>query len=1416
MDMCFVNILNSVHAYPTVYTCLYKEKRSGNQKAKCLIFGVNRTMQIWKTKGNNCPDYSLNNTKQIGNQKAKRLTTVCTRPKGVLEASEIYLQIIGVQVMLWYLESGAQNTYEQGIVQALEFCDSVISGRLLTDGTWTQYHSLYHLKVGLNKTVEIHSSLIMERIVNQVIRKSYTSGSKARYDDDILEAPMFSMGRSCRHLLYLVSVLSCNDSENLGKFQMPIAGLGILLGRTQELQMAVIEDMLVSSHAKMKLSNLIDLKQSKAGMNMVIVLKKQKLGRLVAKGYRQDAKMDVKTAFLNGDLQEEVFVSQPEGFEDQENPTHVYRLKKALYGLKQAPRAWYDTLSKFLMANNFFKGAVDPTSKFQMSMMGQMSFFLGLQVSQSLGGIFINQAKYALETLKKYGMDPLDHVDTPMVDRLNWTEDSLFGDFHLMQRRIMRDVQDFQVRSTSEVPSVFGDRLVLAWSSKKLRSTGNINYRGWNASPCLDCSLGCLNSGLPTAVANSGLQQSGSYQTGVATAGFPTGGLWQQRLPKQAGCLMAGKNASHRQFGRIFRASGFANSPNGENTMADKIVPDSTLLQNSDEQILDILNLYRNCLRYQNKFFVSTLGGQVYACSTVLDRVIWEECYSKDPDIFLTQKQATKTVEEPNEESNSLLILYGWFSKVLIYYIGKKLSLESHQEKGEEEGNDADLERAIKLSLDPTFLPQGRAPVGGVTIRDPVRRKDLLDQFILAWVIKSPDLTTVPTSSYPMMTHQIKRSMILHQLSIQKELKVTTEDAALKSSDCNFNPPVISPLHRGLISKHHLVTPPPINTEAYKNHQSLPEISSISIASLQLRVEKIGARGCIRQNLNWMLSLRFLKDTHCDLIEKYSVLPCPESVKKQESMKYVLEVRRTVADKVKTQKIAYSDNVETMMMMRLPLAWIKPVGLRDMDSDIGGTLKCSTFPKMEHSLNEFPGTRTDGTNYTRPNVLKFWRKKASMDRRMTLESHQLVLQTKGKRSSASLILEGVRGFEKYQIQLPKERYTLAEMITKNTTFLGKGFQKLHPTDFEDLFLINIKKNSTVSPRTTRLVFTQQSQHVDKKPEYQNRYGRLKAGRLGSGHEDDKRTKQRLFNPSNREKIQIRRILSKSRKLCGRMKRDIDLQVAQDGNPLQDDMRSDQDSALMGGCIKSASLLKARCGNELWEDEDGTYIQMIDYSLWEVHMRMGAAGLQGTKIKGMRREHKEGFCHVETILLLALVSVMVLIYDWSDQARRWSKLSFANHGLTLLKFKTLRTSKLNAITYKTCLESVEAKLLVYKKKESVYKEDIKLTLENFENSSYSLSKLIDCQIVDKCKTGLGYNAVPPPYTGNFMPPKPDLSFFGLEEFVNKPIVSEPTAKKHVVETSEAKTSADKPKAVKKNNGAPIIEDWVSDSEEEDVP
>ncbi|GJV69917.1 ribonuclease H-like domain-containing protein [Tanacetum coccineum] len=94
-------------------------------------------------------------------------------------------------------------------------------------------------------------------------------------------------------------------------------------------------------------------------------------------------------------------------------------------------------------------------------------------------------------------------------------------------------------------------------------------------------------------------------------------------------------------------------------------------------------------------------------------------------------------------------------------------------------------------------------------------------------------------------------------------------------------------------------------------------------------------------------------------------------------------------------------------------------------------------------------------------------------------------------------------------------------------------------------------------------------------------------------------------------------------------------------------------------------------------------------------------------------------------------------------------------------------------------------------------------DKFENASKSLKKIIESQIVVNCKKGLGYNAVPPPLTGNFMPPKPDLSFTGLEEFTNEPVVI-----KHVVENSEAKASEAKPKAVRKNNGLSLypIRTW----------
>ncbi|GKB25716.1 ribonuclease H-like domain-containing protein [Tanacetum coccineum] len=239
--------------------------------------------------------------------------------------------------------------------------------------------------------------------------------------------------------------------------------------------------------------------------------------------------------------------------------------------------------------------------------------------------------------------------------------------------------------------------------------------------------------------------------------------------------------------------------------------------------------------------------------------------------------------------------------------------------------------------------------------------------------------------------------------------------------------------------------------------------------------------------------------------------------------------------------------------------------------------------------------------------------------------------------------------------------------------------------------------------------------------------------------------------------------------------------------------------------------------------------------------------------------------VETTTSTSLVSCDGLGgYDWSDQEKEgpnYALMAYSSSSsnsevsndsncsksymetVKLLKsqndqlLRDLEKSSLMVLGYKTGLESVEEKLEFYKKNESVYveninglkwdiqvgeitirelrkklekiqkeKDSIQFNVDKFENASKSLNKLIECQIVDNCKKGLGYekyNAVPPPYTGNFMPPTPDLSFTGLDEFVNKPVVE------------NRKSDEEVSKVVRKSDDSPIIEDWVSDSEEENV-
>ncbi|GKA27990.1 retrovirus-related pol polyprotein from transposon TNT 1-94 [Tanacetum coccineum] len=162
--------------------------------------------------------------------------------------------------------------------------------------------------------------------------------------------------------------------------------------------------------------------------------------------------MDVKSAFLNDFINKEVYVAQPSRFIDFEKPDHVYKLKKALYGLKQAPKAWYDRLKAFLIKHEYKMGMVDNTlftktrssnliivqlyvddiifgstcqdtcdelakimhDEFEMSMMGELNFFLGLQIRLMKDGIFFNQSKYIKEMLKKFGLEESKPMKTPM------------------------------------------------------------------------------------------------------------------------------------------------------------------------------------------------------------------------------------------------------------------------------------------------------------------------------------------------------------------------------------------------------------------------------------------------------------------------------------------------------------------------------------------------------------------------------------------------------------------------------------------------------------------------------------------------------------------------------------------------------------------------------------------------------------------------------------------------------------------------------------------------------------------------------------------------------------------------------------------------------------------------------------------
>ncbi|GJS16798.1 putative ribonuclease H-like domain-containing protein [Tanacetum coccineum] len=341
-----------------------------------------------------------------------------------------------------------------------------------------------HIDVDPAPTRRVHTVHPISQIIGDISSPVLTRGSlkKSKFGESALAGYVHDQQRN-NHTDYLHCLFACFLS------QLEPSSVAQALNDPDWVE-AMQEEMQQFVHQEVW--KLVPLPEGKTAIGTKWILKNKRdargivvrnKARLVAQGHRQEEgidydevfapvarieairlflafasymgfmvyQMDVKSAFLYGEIDEEVYVTQPKGFEDPFHPKHVYRVVKALYGLHQAPRAWYARLSTFLLKHNYRRGSIDKTlfikknsrdiilvqvyvddiifgstnkawcdefevlmkGEFEMSAMGELTFFLGLQVTQKSNGIFISQDKYVQDMLKKFDMVNVRSATTP-------------------------------------------------------------------------------------------------------------------------------------------------------------------------------------------------------------------------------------------------------------------------------------------------------------------------------------------------------------------------------------------------------------------------------------------------------------------------------------------------------------------------------------------------------------------------------------------------------------------------------------------------------------------------------------------------------------------------------------------------------------------------------------------------------------------------------------------------------------------------------------------------------------------------------------------------------------------------------------------------------------------------------------------
>nr|GEX01775.1 putative ribonuclease H-like domain-containing protein [Tanacetum cinerariifolium] len=279
----------------------------------------------------------------------------------------------------------------------------------------------------------------------------------------------------------------------------------------------------------------------------------------ITNALKDPAWMDVKSAFLHGKIKEKVYVCQPPGFEDLDYPDKVYKVEKSLDGLHQAPRAWYETLAKYLLDNGFHRGKIDQTlfikrqkedillvhvddiifgstkkelctefeelmhHKFQMSSMGEHTFFLELQVKHKSDGIFISQDKYVDEIWRNFKYADVKLASTPMDKEKDLLKDLDGDDVDVYLYRSMIGSLMHLTSSRPNIMFVCKKQTVVATSTTKAKYV--------TAASCCGQMYDGLERDITTASSLEAEQGSGNISK-TQTKATPFGQVLQELAQK--------------------------------------------------------------------------------------------------------------------------------------------------------------------------------------------------------------------------------------------------------------------------------------------------------------------------------------------------------------------------------------------------------------------------------------------------------------------------------------------------------------------------------------------------------------------------------------------------------------------------------------------------------------------------------------------------------------------------------------------------------------------------------------------------------------------------------------------------------------------------------------------------------------------